>query len=299
LITVLRQTLEFSSGQESCAATLFLPKDHAPESTLLPCVVLANTMGATRADGLDAFAEAFALAGFAALTFDYRSFGESSGMPRQVVSVKGQIADFHCAIEFAKTMPRIDPNRIALWGASLAGGHVVSVGATRSDLRAIVSIAPTADCLQIALSIPKKLLLQLVWAANMDLLRILLGQKPHYVPVVASPGELAAMNTPEVLHDYERMVGTGSLWRNRLAARLFLLFPTYRPIAKAARVSAPLLVAVCDQDDIASPQSALAMAQRAPAGEAKHYPANHLNGLLPPLNADLIVDQIQFLKKHV
>jgi uncharacterized protein len=256
-------------------------------------------MGATQLDRLIEFAERFALAGFAALTFDYRSFGESSGLPRQVCSVSGQIADFHAAIDFAKQHPSVDASRIGLWGASLAGGHVVVVGASRSDLRAIVSLAPTADCADIALTISKALLIRLIWAANVDLWKMLTGRRPHYVPIVAAPGGLAAMNTPGTLQDYQRMIGNGSAWQNRIAARLFLLFPAYRPIAKASRVKAPLLVAICDADTIARPQRAITLSERAPLSAVKHYKASHLSALIEPLFEQVLADQIEFFQKHL
>jgi uncharacterized protein len=293
--TIRTQTLHFKSGRETCAATIYWPEADQPA----PCIVLGNTMGATQADRLNIFAEHFAQHGFAAFTFDYRSFGESSGLPRQICDIPGQVADFHAAIDFAKTLDRIDPTRIGLWGASLAGGHVVVVGATRRDLKAIVSLAPTADCTDIALSIPKSLLARLVWASNVDLLRLLTRRQAHYVPLVATPGATAAMNTPGTLEDYQSMVGANSLWRNKVAARLFLRLPTYRPIRHAKRVSAALMVGVCNQDDIASPAKASLMATKAPKGEARHYAASHLNAMLAPKFDHVVQDQIAFFRKHL
>ena len=57
-----------------------------------PCVVMGYGFSGTQ-DRLFDNAGRFAEAGLAALTFDYRSFGESGGEPRQVVSVEGQLED--------------------------------------------------------------------------------------------------------------------------------------------------------------------------------------------------------------
>ncbi len=295
--------LSFKSGKETCAASLFIPSLSADSkhtgSSKPACIVCANTMGATKLDRLDEFAKRFAQAGIAALTFDYRSFGNSSGLPRQVCDIPGQVADFHAAINFAKTLTQIEPTRIGLWGASLAGGHVVTVGSTRTDIKAIVSLAPTSDCTNIALTIPKRQLAGLVWASNLDLIKMLLGRRPHYVPLVALPGHTAAMNTPGTLEDYLSMIGGGSSWKNQVAARLFLQLPLYRPIAKAKKVFAPLLVGVCDQDDVASPKLAKKMASLAPDGYSKHYPAKHLNALLEPLFEQVVTDQIEFFRSRL
>jgi hypothetical protein len=70
-----------------------------------PVVILGHGLGATREMGLDAFAERFAEAGIAALAFTYRHFGDSGGQPRQLLSIKRQLADWDAAIAHIKTRP--------------------------------------------------------------------------------------------------------------------------------------------------------------------------------------------------
>jgi pimeloyl-ACP methyl ester carboxylesterase len=80
-------------------------------------------------DQLTCYAEAFARAGLAVLTFDYRHFGESEGSPRQIVDIGKQMEDWRSAIAMARTLDRVDSKRIALWGSSLSGGHVINLAA--------------------------------------------------------------------------------------------------------------------------------------------------------------------------
>ena len=63
-----------------------------------PGVVLAHGWTGVREQRLDAYAERFAGAGLAALVFDYRHFGASSGEPRQLLDVKRELADWQAAI---------------------------------------------------------------------------------------------------------------------------------------------------------------------------------------------------------
>jgi predicted alpha/beta hydrolase len=63
-------------------------------------------------------AERLAAAGFGALVFDYRHFGDSGGEPRQVVSIPDQYEDWDAAISFAGRLDWVDRSRIALWGTS-------------------------------------------------------------------------------------------------------------------------------------------------------------------------------------
>lgn len=98
---------------------------------LMPCVVMAHGFAGTM-DWLRRSAERFASAGIAALTFDYRNFGASGGQPRQLIDIDGQLEDWRAAIRFAREHAELDPQRIALWGSSLAGGHVITLAASET-----------------------------------------------------------------------------------------------------------------------------------------------------------------------
>src|SRR5882672_11296942 len=121
-----REDVAFASGGETCAAWLYRPQDGGERA---PCVVMAHGFSATRGDTLPAYAERFAAAGMAVLLFDYRHFGDSTGEPRQLLDIGRQQADYRAAIAFARTQGGIDAQRIALFGTSFSGGHVVAVAA--------------------------------------------------------------------------------------------------------------------------------------------------------------------------
>src|SRR5439155_8789479 len=106
-------------------AWLYTPAGEGP----YPVVVMAHGLGGQRRFRLDVHAERFAEAGLAALVFDYRHFGDSEGEPRQLVSIRGQLADWRAAIDFARGHHELDGGRLAIWGTSLAGGHVQVIAA--------------------------------------------------------------------------------------------------------------------------------------------------------------------------
>jgi uncharacterized protein len=115
---------------------------HHPRATgKVLLVILGHGFSGTQ-DRLFDNAGRFAEAGFAALTFDYRSFGESGGEPRQMVSVGGQLEDWRTAILLARGLEGVDPDRIALWGSSLGGGHVIVVAAGVPRVAAVEVQAP-------------------------------------------------------------------------------------------------------------------------------------------------------------
>src|SRR3954453_11513502 len=113
-----REDIEFHSGGNTCAAWLYRPEGDEPH----PIVVLAHGFGGVREARLWAYAERFADAGIAALVFDYRGFGGSSGEPRQLLSIPRQLDDWRAALSFARGLDGIDPGRVAAWGTSFSGG---------------------------------------------------------------------------------------------------------------------------------------------------------------------------------
>src|SRR6266496_390364 len=139
---IAREDLSFPSGGETCAAWLYRPEG---ADGPVPCVVMAHGFSATRADRLPAYAERFAAAGVAVLLFDYRHFGDSTGEPRQLLDIARQHADYHAAVACARTLDGIDPRRIALFGTSFAGGHVVVVAAQDPSIAAVIAQCPFAD----------------------------------------------------------------------------------------------------------------------------------------------------------
>src|SRR5919206_3113199 len=133
-----RAKVHFRSGGATCAAWHYRGTNGA-------CVIMAGGTAVTKEPASDRFARQFHDAGYAVLAFDFRRFGESGGTPRQLVRVREQLADFHAAIAFARTLPDVDPARIALWGFSLAGGHVLRVAAEDPSVAAVVAQAPLVD----------------------------------------------------------------------------------------------------------------------------------------------------------
>ena len=73
-----------------------------------PVVVMGHGFGGTKDAGLQPFAERISAAGIDVLAFDYRGFGDSEGEPRQSISVKRQIQDYHAAIDAATSLPGVD-----------------------------------------------------------------------------------------------------------------------------------------------------------------------------------------------
>jgi uncharacterized protein len=85
-----------------------------------------------------------ARAGFVALTFDYRGFGESEG-PREEIVPLAQVQDIRNAVTYLAAQPRIDPARLGLLGYCWGGTHSVYVGAIDPRVRCVATVGGVGD----------------------------------------------------------------------------------------------------------------------------------------------------------
>ncbi len=116
---MLTERVHFYSEGSRLAAILYLP-DAASESEKRPGIVLCHGFTGIKELILPQYAGAFAEAGFAALTFDYRGFGESDGQRGRLLWYE-QVEDIRNAITYLSTRQEVHPGRIGLWGTSYGG----------------------------------------------------------------------------------------------------------------------------------------------------------------------------------
>jgi len=295
-MTHQREDHAFDSHGTPCAAWLYRP-DRADAENRVPCILMAHGFSGTRRDGLEPYAERFAAEGFGVLLFDYRSFGDSGGEPRQVITVRGQQDDYRAAIRAAARVSWVDPARIALFGSSFSGGHVVTVAAGDAQIAAVIAQAPFADGLVQMRSAPALTSARMTFDALRDVAGSALGRGPVLVPSVGQPGTYAVMTAPEADPGFHAIVGERSRWQNAVAARVLLQIGLWRPLRDARRVACPLLVCVCDADETTPPEPAVEMAENAPRGELQRYPIGHFDIYRGEAFERAITDQAAFLHR--
>jgi pimeloyl-ACP methyl ester carboxylesterase len=291
-----REKVRFVSGDADCAAW------HYP-GTNGCCVIMAAGFAVTKEPGTDRFAARFQQAGFGVLAFDYRRLGESGGRPRQVVRLRDQLADWEAAITLAAGLPGVDPARLAIWGFSVSGGHILTIAARHPELAAAIAQTPNADgpaaTRNAARHTTRTALLRLTGRAVLDQLGGLVGRAPLLVPLTGKPGTVALLTTPDVA------VGDAALnpgdrypdWQQVVAARSVLAVGSYRPGRYASNVQCPLLVVACEQDRSAMAAPAVAAAQRAPRGELVRLAGGHYAPFLAE-HEEAVAAELSFLRRH-
>jgi dienelactone hydrolase len=296
-----RVKVSFVSGTVGCAGYLFLPESQAGAGERLPIVILAHGFSGTM-DRLVPYAERFAAGGIAALVFDYRSFGESGGQPRQVVDLPSQHQDLRAAIAWARARDGLDLDRVALWGNSLGGAHVISVAAHDPRIAVVVAQIPFNGFPRQVEGRSTGAALRLFGAIVWDSIKGRLHLEPFYIPMVGKPRELAVTTTLEADRHLQLLRGgeVATRWRNQVAPRGLLQMMRYRPALDAARLQAPLLVCAAEQDRETPVETARALANAAPRGMLRVYPGTHFDFYTDPaIRERALADQLQFLHQHL
>lgn len=285
--------VSFDAAGDRIAATIF-----GRASERVPVVLLCPGFSGTQdTRSITAAAEAFAGEGWIAMTFDYRGFGRSEGEPRQVVSVRAQLDDIRSAVSYLRSRGDIDPDRVVLWGSSLGGGHVITIGAADARIAAVVAQVPFNGFSKQSQREGQTMkgAYALLWAAIRDRIRGWIGRPPLYVKAVGSEGERAVMVSPDANRAIE-VLDSGT-WRNQVAPRGLLDMMFYRPGRYARQVNAPVLVCVGEYDREAHGAKAASLARDAPRGKLRTYPFTHFDFYRPENRVLVLADQVEFLRR--
>src|SRR5688572_12267028 len=103
---------------------------------------MTHGFSSTRPMTTDKYAEVFGAGGAAVLLYDHRGFGGSGGEPRRQINPWIQARGYLDALAFARTLPDMDPVRIAVWGDSLSAGVALVVAAIDPRIAALVVQVP-------------------------------------------------------------------------------------------------------------------------------------------------------------
>jgi len=164
---VATKDVRFYSEGIQCYGKIFTPKDFSADSKT-PAVVLAPGWGGTAAS-IEKYAAHFAARGLVAMVIDYRGWGRSGGFLQAVDVVKTddrlrfsqmtasvrvrrkrlipqqQILDIRNALYYLQGEPGVDRARVGVWGAGMAGGHVIVIAATDARIKAAVAQTPVIE----------------------------------------------------------------------------------------------------------------------------------------------------------
>ena len=294
-----RQDVSFSIKGTSISAWLYLPENLLSP---VPCIVMGHGFGGTKGMFLENYAVRYQEAGFATLIFDYRHFGESGGEPRQLVWIPYQLEDWSAAIAYARSLKEIDPAKIALWGTSLSGGHVIVTAAKDKNIACVSAQCPGLDGRASGEMAVKRMgigrMLQMVMHGQRDFFRSWFGLSPHKIPLVGKPKSIAGMNTQDAFDFFRKYAPEDYI--NEVCARIILRGDKYRPVKHAKNVHCPVLLQVCERDSIIPRNTAEETEKElGEHAEVIYYPIGHFDIYVGENFEKAVSAQIDFFKKYL
>jgi len=130
-----------SSSGLRLAARVYLP---APERDIKTGIVFCHGFGGVKEGTPLGLCDKLALAGYTALSFDYRGFGESEG-PRGHLVPQEQTEDAIRAVEFLSKDFGVDPDRLGVYGTSFGGGIALMAAAEMPKIKAAFVTVPVVS----------------------------------------------------------------------------------------------------------------------------------------------------------
>ncbi|MEI6700464.1 MAG: alpha/beta fold hydrolase [Actinomycetota bacterium] len=279
-----RQDVEFLSSGAVLRGWLYMA---AGEET--PGIVMTHGLSAVKEMFLDEYARAFAEAGFTTLVYDHFGFGASDGEPRQSPSPNLQQQGYRDAVAWLSSRPTIDPNRIAIWGTSFSGGHVISL--TTEDLPITAAVAQVPFLSKGAPRPPAGMLTAFGERAS---------DAQATVPATTETEDGVGAMFLDGAHDWFTSIASkrAPAWRNELLISGFLESASWSPFEDLSRSNVPLLVIAAANDTLTPPAALFSDERTLPLVEVVLIPGNHFDAYEAGFDESSSA-AIRFLKLHL
>lgn len=124
------------------AALVLTPPDF-DETKRYPAIVAVHPFGSCKEQtSSNVYGKALAAEGFVVLSFDASFQGASGGGPRWIEDPTQRVEDISHVIDYAVTLPYVDPARIGVLGICGGGGYALNATLTEKRIQAVVGITP-------------------------------------------------------------------------------------------------------------------------------------------------------------
>lgn len=229
---------------------------HLPDRDgVAPGLALTGPFTGVKEQVVGTYARRMAEAGYAALAFDHRGFGESGGR-RQHEDPEGKLADLRAAVGYLTGRPEVDGDRVGLLGVCLGGGYAVRAAAFDPRVTAVAGVAGGYNS-------PAAFARSMGTEAYRGVLARFVDSGDARMPAV-SPDGPAAMGGHEPWEYYGTERSASPHWVNEVTAASLYSLMTLDVLSSADLLErTPLLVVHGTHDDYCSPAGAQALFDRA------------------------------------
>ncbi|KAH8122982.1 hypothetical protein FP744_10007127 [Trichoderma asperellum] len=275
-----------------------------------PLVILLSPFGVISAQLMDVQAKVFNDAGFATLTYDHRTFGQSDGLPRRNINFEKQSEDVFDAVTYVTSLaPQIEITCIALLGGGHGGGVAIREAAVDPRVKALIVQIPGLSGDLDAQFYPPGLLERSRKAVSEYSENS--KDKQQYVQLFPASAEEAVANPQKAVLGGPTLFGFYSFiqtladrkkcnWENKvtLESAYYNFINEFR--AYLPRVSPTPLLYICPSGDLpAEPHEKAYMAAKEPKENFKIEPFDFASYMLGTANQSQKDIEVKFLQKYM
>lgn len=231
------ERVEFGVDGERVVGHLHLPAGHGR----FPAVAVLGPMTSVKEQSAGVYAQALALRGIAALAYDPRHFGESSGQPRQYEHPPHKIEEAIAAVGYLRQRRELDADRIGLVGICIGAGYALHASLALPELWGIGAVAGYyRDAGALRAKDPT------VYAAKMA---AGVAARRHFdatgevltVPAAAAEGDAAMVGT-RIARYYAKPLPAGCSYVNEFAVMSREHYQPFDVLSTATRIEAPTVM---------------------------------------------------------
>ncbi|MDA9982517.1 alpha/beta hydrolase [Gammaproteobacteria bacterium] len=136
-----KSKVHFDSFGDTVVGDLYCPNDLDLARKYF-AITVAGPLGAVKEQAGGVFAQKLAEKGYVALVFDYRTQGESEGVPKNYENPFRKAEDIENAISFLRTHDFVERDRIGSLGICAGGSYSVHAIVSERRVKAFASVNP-------------------------------------------------------------------------------------------------------------------------------------------------------------
>ena len=122
------------------AGNMFVPND-IDRNTTNPAIVVGHPMGAVKEQSANLYATKMAERGFVTMSLDLSFWGSSDGEPRNAVSPDIYAEEVSAAVDYLRTQPFVDRERIGALGICGSGSFVISAAKIDPRIKSVATVS--------------------------------------------------------------------------------------------------------------------------------------------------------------
>jgi len=237
------EKVSFKSKGVDLIGNLYYPRDFSANKQY-PTIIVSGSWTTVKEQMAGLYAQKFAEAGFLALAFDFRNFGESGGEPRFYESPPLKAQDIMSAVDFVEGLPMVDRKAITAFGVCAGAMYTLMAAAEDNRISKVVTAASwlhDAEAVKLfyggAEGVQQK-----IQAAQAAKTKYNSTGTVDYIPTISETDEAAAMYGP---YDYYLNSERGAIkeWSNdKFAVMSWEDWLTTDPTITAEKITVPILM---------------------------------------------------------